>query len=168
MSAHKRVHTDMRSRAARTADATRATHRRRISCLQAREFFLTASLALKDEPSDEPKNSPAAAFKTNTPGVVRQLERSSSQDRRLRRRVMESRLFCSTDGPPPALGFVRVVLVSPKRAISIGMVARACASFEVGSLMLVNPRVDEDQVAHSHPARPYTRPVSSTCLSPVC
>ena len=40
------------------------------------------------------------------------------------------------------LGDVRVVLIGTKMPVTIGMVARACGSFEVGSLVLVAPRTN--------------------------
>lgn len=46
-----------------------------------------------------------------------------------------------TDASLPALSHVTVVLLGTKRPVTIGMVARACASFEIGKLVLVCPRV---------------------------
>ncbi len=40
------------------------------------------------------------------------------------------------------LGDVRVVLIGTKMPVTLGMVARACASFEVGSLIFVAPRTN--------------------------
>jgi hypothetical protein len=44
--------------------------------------------------------------------------------------------------PPPLLNDVAVVLVNPKRPVSIGAVARACSCFEVEDLRIVDPRCD--------------------------
>lgn len=44
--------------------------------------------------------------------------------------------------PPPLLADVAVVLVSPKRPISVGTVARALSCFECEDLRLVAPRCD--------------------------
>lgn len=44
--------------------------------------------------------------------------------------------------PPPLLADVAVVLVSPKRPISVGTVARSLGSFECMDLRIVQPRCD--------------------------
>lgn len=44
--------------------------------------------------------------------------------------------------PPALLRDVCVVLVSPKRPVSVGTVARACSCFEVEDLRVVQPRCD--------------------------
>ena len=49
---------------------------------------------------------------------------------------------CLAD-PPPLLDNVAVVLVSPKRPISVGTVARSCAAFECEDLRIVAPRAAE-------------------------
>jgi hypothetical protein len=70
------------------------------------------------------------SFKFSTPGVVRKQDRSSPQDRRLLLRS-KSRVSVAPGDSAPRLASLRVVLLSTKRPVTIGMVARACACFEV-------------------------------------
>ena len=42
--------------------------------------------------------------------------------------------------PPPLLDGVVVVLVSPRRPVSLGTVSRAASCFEVSSIRVVQPR----------------------------
>lgn len=58
--------------------------------------------------------------------------------RRKGRRVWQPVL---TD-PPPLLQDVTIILVSPKRPVSVGTVARACACFECEDLRIVQPCCD--------------------------
>ncbi|EKX42792.1 hypothetical protein GUITHDRAFT_111161 [Guillardia theta CCMP2712] len=70
----------------------------------------------------------------------KQQERSTGEDRRMRLRAW----MASQDAEEvvPALSDVQVVLLGTKRTVTIGMVARACAAFEVGELTFVQPRAN--------------------------
>ena len=82
------------------------------------------------------------------PGKGKQQAASTTVDRRLRKRAVDAEAqdaaAAATAMPEPSalLGDVRVVLIGTKMPVTIGMVARACGSFEVGSLVLVAPRTN--------------------------
>ena len=82
------------------------------------------------------------------PGKGKQQAASTTVDRRLRKRAVDAEAqdaaAAATAMPESRalLGDVRVVLIGTKMPVTIGMVARACGSFEVGSLVLVAPRTN--------------------------
>ena len=61
----------------------------------------------------------------------------SKDKKRVKQRFWQPKLE-----PPPLLDNVVVVLVSPRRPISVGTVARALSCFECSSLRIVSPRCD--------------------------
>jgi tRNA C32,U32 (ribose-2'-O)-methylase TrmJ len=69
-------------------------------------------------------------------------QRTTAIDRRLHVRKVASKTAAPApvSARAPALGDVRVVLIGTKMPVTLGMVARAAASFEVGSLVFVAPR----------------------------
>lgn len=80
---------------------------------------------------------------------ARQQKPSTKVDRRVSLRAVAGRLgpgegesVGSTSGWAPRLADVRVAIVGTKRSTTVGMVARACAAFEVAELILVAPRCD--------------------------
>jgi hypothetical protein len=96
-------------------------------------FFLRMSDNLQTDDDGSYKLDMSSAndlsFKRRTPGIVRKQERSTLHDRRL-----QLRTFRRDDPPestPRLLQNISVVLLSTKRPVTIGMVARACACFEV-------------------------------------
>ncbi len=74
-------------------------------------------------------------------------QRSTTVDRRLHVRKVKDRTAAEACVGAPALGDVRVVLIGTKMPVTLGMVARAAASFEVGSLVFVAPRCNPLQPA---------------------
>ena len=65
----------------------------------------------------------------------------SPRPRSLTGRVAQ-RVWAPQLDPPPVLADVTVVLVSPKRPVSVGSVARAMSCFECVDLRVVQPRCD--------------------------
>jgi hypothetical protein len=87
-----------------------------------------------DEQAGDPVDSQSnikTDFKYRTPGIVRKQERSSSRDRRLLLRSKAKISVAPLADSAPRLASVRVVLLSTKFPVTIGMTARACACFEV-------------------------------------
>eukprot|EP00802_Teleaulax_amphioxeia_P018754 Tamp_18960.p1 GENE.Tamp_18960~~Tamp_18960.p1 ORF type:complete len:370 (+),score=52.06 Tamp_18960:3-1112(+) len=69
---------------------------------------------------------------------------STSVDRRLHKRAVAHAMSPAAAVSPAeaVLADVRVILIGTKMPVTAGMVARACASFEVGELVFVAPRTN--------------------------
>mmetsp|Transcript_36870 Transcript_36870/g.57659 ORF Transcript_36870/g.57659 Transcript_36870/m.57659 type:complete len:353 (-) Transcript_36870:395-1453(-) len=107
-----------------------------------RVFLIRESSARMQCLGGSSETSPKA-FESKKP---EQQKPSTAVDRRIRVRSFTKRLPEPEDSERQVLQDVAVILVGTKMPVTVGMVARACASFEVGNIIFVAPRAKDGNI----------------------